>query len=96
MDMYDAGVLNIGNILFHKDRNKWNWYVALGTGLSTHKAELDLLDASGNLYRPCCFSNANDFNTKAGRKAIVKDIKAKYDDGTYEQLVQEGWYFQIR
>ncbi|MCB9309179.1 MAG: OmpA family protein [Lewinellaceae bacterium] len=78
------GVLNIGNILFHKDRNKWNWYVALGTGLSTHKAELDLLDASGNPYTGlAAISNANDFNTKAGRKAIVKDIKAKYD-GTYE------------
>ena len=27
------GVVNIGNLLFHKDRNKWNWYAAVGAGL---------------------------------------------------------------
>ncbi len=27
------GVLNIGNILFHKERNKWNLYAAIGVGV---------------------------------------------------------------
>lgn len=28
------GILNIGNILFHKERNKWNTYLGLGVGYS--------------------------------------------------------------
>jgi len=78
------GVLNIGNLLFHKDRNKWNWYTAIGTGLSTHKVGLDLLDANGNPYTGLAsISNANDFDTKAGRKQIIRDVKDRYD-GDFE------------
>jgi OmpA-OmpF porin, OOP family len=78
------GVLNVGNLLFHKDRNKWNFNIALGTGLSSHQVDLDLEDANGNAYTGLLdIFNADDFNTKAGRRAIVKNIKAKYD-GTYE------------
>ncbi|HMZ23457.1 MAG TPA: OmpA family protein [Saprospiraceae bacterium] len=29
------GVLNIGNILFHKERNKWNLYTAVGVGFAS-------------------------------------------------------------
>lgn len=78
------GVVNIGNLLFHKDRNKWNWYGVVGAGLSSHKASLDLFDASGNPYTGLgAISAANDFNSKAGRKDIVSAIDAKYD-GDYE------------
>ncbi|MBK8625551.1 MAG: OmpA family protein [Saprospiraceae bacterium] len=79
------GVINIGNLLFHKDRNKWNWYTAIGVGLSSHKANLDLLDASGKAYTGLsAIRGTNDkFNTKAGRKEIISDLEAKYD-GDYE------------
>lgn len=34
--MYGAveGIINIGNILFHRERNKWNLYLGLGVGVS--------------------------------------------------------------
>ena len=74
-------VINIGNLLFHKERNKWNWYTAIGVGLSSHKASLDLYDASGNAYDVSGITG--DFDTKAGRKDIVNQIKDIYD-GKYE------------
>ncbi len=79
------GVLNIGNLLFHKDSNKWNWYTTIGVGLSSHKAELDLLDASGRPYTGLAAirGTGDKFNTKAGRKEIIEDLDAKYD-GKYE------------
>jgi OOP family OmpA-OmpF porin len=80
------GVLNIGNLLFHKDKNKWNWYTAIGAGLSSHKAKLDLLDGNGNPYSGLA-SISDNFDTKAGRKDIIKTLDAKYD-GVYET---EGW-----
>ncbi len=76
------GVVNIGNLLFHKDRNKWNWYAAVGAGLSSHSTKLDLLDANNNPYSGLS-SLIGDFDTKAGRKEIKKNIDARYD-GTYE------------
>jgi flagellar motor protein MotB len=78
------GIINVGNLLFHKDRNKWNFYIGLGSGLSSHQVDLDLLDGSNNPYQNNnLIFQANDFDTKAGRRAIIKDIKNKYD-GDYE------------
>ena len=81
------GIINVGNILFHKDRNKWNWYVGLGAGLSSRDTKLDLgPGAIGSTYSGLLATTGwtyEKFNTKAGRK----DIKAKLDavyDGVYE------------
>jgi len=43
-------IFNIGNLLFHKDRNKWNWYAVAGAGLSSHKVGLNLLDSNDQAY----------------------------------------------
>lgn len=78
------GVLNIGNLLFHKKSNKWNWYTSIGVGLDTHEAKLDLLDENGNAY-----SNVSDqisqfdLDTRDGRKEIKNAIEGIYD-GEYE------------
>lgn len=78
------GVINIGNLLFHKDRNKWNWYTAIGVGLASHKAQLDLLDANGNIYTGLeAIRGTDKLLTKAGRKEIISDLENKYD-GDYE------------
>jgi outer membrane protein OmpA-like peptidoglycan-associated protein len=86
--MYGAlqGVINIGNILFHKDRNKWNWYIALGAGLNTHTTKLDLLNGSSpytGLIATTGYGSTNDFDTKEGRAAI-KDALNNVYDGEYE------------
>jgi len=79
------GVLNIGNILFHKDRNKWNWYASVGVGLSTNSTQLDLLGADGLPYANlgAVTTSPNEFDTKAGRNAIKDRLDAIYD-GNYE------------
>lgn len=77
-------VFNIGNILFHKDRNKWNWYGLVGAGLSTHNVRLNLLDPNNQPYTGLGdIFNSNDFDTRAGRSNIKKATRDIYDD-TYE------------
>lgn len=76
------GVLNIGNILFHKENNKWNWYTTLGAGLSNFSTKLNLL-GDNNLPYSGLSSIKDDFNTKAGRKEIKKKLDNLYDN-TYE------------
>ncbi len=85
-----AVIFNIGNLLFHKERNKWNWYAGLGLGLDTHEAMLDLTDANGNPYgsdgaplRQAVGWTFDKFNTRAGRNEIETMIKDLYD-GVYE------------
>ena len=81
------GVLNIGNILFHNKSNKWNWYMTVGAGFSSHSTKLDLLDANGNPYTnlrtATGFNTTNDFDTKEGRSAIKSALNDIYD-GDYE------------
>jgi len=88
--MYGAlqGVINIGNLLFHKDRNKWNWYVALGVGLDNHITKLDLLDGDGNAYGNGDLVSAagftsEKFDTREGRLEIKDELNNIYD-GEYE------------
>lgn len=81
-----SAVLNIGNLLFHKERNKWNWYTSLGVGFDHHKAMLDLLDENGNPYTNLLAQTGYTpdlFNTRAGRKDIKDNLKNIYD-GDYE------------
>lgn len=80
------GVVNIGNLLFHKERNKWNWYASMGVGLDTHFTKHDLRDASGNLYTDLIDRvdwDSRKFDTRAGRQDIISNLKQVYD-GTYE------------
>jgi len=80
------GVLNIGNILFHKDRNKWNWYLFLGIGLDHNTTALDLKDADGNYYTNLYDDSGytfDKFNTRQGRSEIKAKVESLYD-GTYE------------
>ncbi len=77
-------VFNIGNLLFHKDRNKWNWYALAGAGLSSSDVRLNLLDANDLPYTGLAsISNNNNFDTRAGRRQIIRDIKERYDN-TFE------------
>jgi hypothetical protein len=80
------GVLNIGNILFHKESNKWNWYLVLGGGVYHHRTMLDLRDGNGaeytNLINRIGYTPAL-FNTREGRRDIKNSLDNIYD-GDYE------------
>lgn len=75
------GIFNVGNLLFHKERNKWNVNLILGTGFYTWKAKIDAQDANGAIYNYSF--PATDINTKAGRREIKDNIRDLYD-GDYE------------
>ncbi len=80
------GIVNIGNLLFHKERNKWNWYAVGGVGLDNNWTQLDLLDANGNPYtdlKDRTNWTEPKFNTQAGRLEIKNDLRNIYD-GVYE------------
>ena len=79
-------IFNIGNVLFHKERNKWNTYVAIGVGIDHHQTRLDLRDADGEVYtnlREQTGFTRELFNTNAGRQAIGESLDQLYD-GVYE------------
>jgi outer membrane protein OmpA-like peptidoglycan-associated protein len=80
------GILNIGNILFHKPNNKWNIYLALGVALSTNDTKLDLLSENGSVYSNLISTTGftqQKFDTKDGRKEIKDALRNVYD-GDYE------------
>lgn len=80
------GIVNVGNILFHKKDNKWNWYLGVGAGLSNNVTKLDLLDANGAAYQNLVTATGwtlPEFDTKAGRKRIKNKLNELYD-GVYE------------
>jgi OOP family OmpA-OmpF porin len=78
------GVLNIGNILFHKERNKWNWITFAGIGLNSNQTMLDLKNANGGIYDAnVILSKGFNINTKQGRIDQKKAINDYYD-GKYE------------
>lgn len=81
-----SGIINLGNLLFHKKSNKWNMNIGLGVGLSTHTAKLDLLDANNQPYQNLLTVTgwtSEKFNTKSGRDEIKSALEDHYD-GEYE------------
>ncbi len=80
------GVVNIGNLLFHQERNKWNWYASVGVGLDSHLTMLDLKDANDENYDNLVTLinwDKDKFDSKAGRIEIKNNLKQVYD-GVYE------------
>lgn len=84
------GVFTLGNLMFHKERNKVNFYTFLGVGALMYNTKINVLDANNNMYDFTSVVNAYD-NTSAGnnflssprRKAASDAVKALLDK-TYE------------
>lgn len=77
-------VINIGNVLFHKERNRWNFYMLLGAGLDTHMAMLDLYQRNGEPYDTRSIQVLGyDHNIREQRIMIKKEVDNLYD-GKYE------------
>ena len=85
------GILNIGNILFHKERNKWGLYGVVGVGLNVPSVTVNLLDGNTPLNFASVIGG-RDVSLRDDRKAIRKDLKALLDsdyetDGGKENTV---------
>lgn len=83
-DLSFQGVLNIGNIRFHRHDNKLNLYGFAGAGFMIYKTKVDALDNNGQPY---------DFDQIAtgtfdDRKDLLNNIKDLLD-GDYESEAQK-------
>ena len=72
-------VLNIGNLLFHKEQNKWNAYAVVGLGLNIPSTKVNLLNGSAQ-YNFGSITNGLDLTTQDGRKESRKRLKDLLDD----------------
>lgn len=59
-------ITNIGNLLFHKPRNKWNFYAGIGLGITAANVTMDYYNGTN----PYNFSSISGENTRAKRDAI--------------------------
>ncbi len=84
-------IINLGNILFHRERTKWNIYAFVGGGGLMTQTRYDALDANGQVYD---FSEIQDIwvkgksspyvnGNKNVRKSVLNQLKNQLD-GTYE------------
>ena len=49
-DIHLAGVVNVGNIRFHKERNMVNFYLMAGASAMMYVSYIDALDENGSVY----------------------------------------------
>jgi outer membrane protein OmpA-like peptidoglycan-associated protein len=78
------GVLNLGNVLFHKEKNKWNLISFIGLSLNSNQTMLDIYDAKGNIYdvkAVDAISGAG--SSRKNRLDRINKLKLIYD-GKYE------------
>lgn len=85
------GVVNLGNLLFHRERTKWNIYALAGVSGFLFNTKYDALDKDGEVYD---FSEIQDIwikgksspyvnNDKNVRKSVFASLKRTLD-GKYE------------
>lgn len=72
-------IVNIGNILFHQARNKWNGYVGFGIGLNAPDVSLNLFDGS-SAYDFGSVTAGLDLDKLADRKDARSNLKDLLDD----------------
>lgn len=72
-------IFNIGNILFHSERNKWNLYLGVGFAVTATNVKMDYYQGENTAYNWDGIEANFGANTKEKRDAI-RDIL----DGEYE------------
>jgi outer membrane protein OmpA-like peptidoglycan-associated protein len=89
-------IVNIGNVLFHQERNYWNLYFLAGIGLDTHQAMMDLYARNGVPYNTQDIQDLGlDFTVREERSMIKKEVDNFYD-GKYETKgIQDEGIFRI-
>lgn len=66
------GLLNLGNVLFHKERTKVNLNIIFGVGAHMYRTQMDMLDNNGHPYD---FSGVvADYNNLTAHHASQSDI----------------------
>lgn len=86
-------LFNMGNLLFHKRKNRWSINLGLGVGLYGFKTTLNALNANGNRYT---YSNVPNLLTNPTASQIRDGIRQESDD-TYETaaMVKKQFSFML-
>ncbi len=86
------GVFNLGNVLFHKGRNKWNLLAFIGLTVNSNQTMMDLYDMNGNIYN---FSGVDYISGAGNISKKRKERREKLNeilDGKYETKAYKKQY----
>lgn len=92
-------VVNVGNLLFHKERNRWNFYTAFGLYISKTNVDMNYFDENGDPYNWSQIEGSFDENTREKREEIQKVLDNTYESdfenerGVTSILFNNGEYF---
>ncbi len=75
-------VLNIGNLLFHQERNRWNAYAVVGVGLNIPNTDVDLLNGN-SIYNFSSVTSGLNLDSQDDRREARKRLKDLLD-GDFE------------
>ncbi|MEL6592533.1 MAG: OmpA family protein [Bacteroidota bacterium] len=90
-DIGVEGVINLNNINFYKETNKWNIYAALGFGAMGYNVRVDALNGSGQIYE---FGSVEAIDLNQGDALGIEGRRERIDalkgilDGEYESLAE--------
>jgi outer membrane protein OmpA-like peptidoglycan-associated protein len=96
-------IYNIGNLLFHKERNKVNLNVFIGIGGHISRVQMDMLDGNGKMYNYAAVNTKYNILKASGvskgevKKQVTNDLKA-LQDGKFEtdaESPRSGWQAKI-
>lgn len=87
------GLVNLGNILFHRERNLVNVNLIAGVGAHMYRTQMDMLDKNGQIYD---FSAAvADFNNLKANNASQKDIN-KAINADLDKILQGNYVVESK
>jgi len=66
-------IFNVGNLIFHKPNNKWNFYTGLGIGVMNTKVTMDYFDENGGAYDWSSVGDLGAPNTSE-KRARIRDV----------------------
>ena len=97
------GIVNLGNVLFHKERSLVNFNLIFGVGMQIYRVQMDLLGKDGKTYnfKPIVDKYNQDKADKKSESEIKSDVKALLAstlDGTYETDAEDahsGWTVKL-
>ena len=95
-DIHLAGVVNVGNIRFHKERNMVNFYLMAGASAMMYVSYTDALDENGSVYdfsAPYAVfrtpsANQGNVNEKLDKRKEANRLLNGILDGKYESRAE--------
>lgn len=72
-------IFNVGNLLFHKPNNKWNYYTGIGAGVMNTKVTMDYFDSNGSAYDWSSVGDPGAPNTSEKRDRIRNILDDNYE-----------------